>query len=63
MSLIESLTNIAIGFSVNLVANFFILPCFGYEITLKKNLGLGLCFTVVSLARSYCIRRWFNVRT
>ena len=62
MSLIESLTNIAIGFGINLTANFFIFPLFGYEITLKQNVDIGIWFTFVSLARSYCIRRWFTRR-
>ena len=60
MSLLEVLTNISIGYTVNLFANFLILPMFGYVVTLKKNLLLGLCFTAVSLLRSYCVRRWFN---
>ena len=61
-SLIEALVNIAIGFSINFLANMLILPLFGYHITLTTNLQLGVIYTGISIARSYCIRRWFNKR-
>lgn len=61
-SLIESLANIAIGFSINFTANMLVLPLFGYHITLTTNLQLGVIYTGISIARSYCIRRWFNAR-
>jgi CO/xanthine dehydrogenase FAD-binding subunit len=38
----------------------FILPAFGFDITLKDNLIIGALYTVISVARSYVIRRWFN---
>lgn len=61
-SFIEAWVNIAIGFSINFVANLLILPLFGYVPTLWENFQIGVLFTFVSLARSYVIRRWFNAR-
>lgn len=61
-SLIESLVNIAIGFSINFTANMLVLPLFGYHITLTTNLQLGVIYTGISIARQYVIRRWFNAR-
>ena len=62
-SLIEVLINTAIGFSINFTANLLILPLFGFtSLTLEKNFYIGLAFTVVSVARSYVVRRWFNGR-
>ncbi len=61
-SLIEALVNIAIGFSINFLANMLILPLFGYHITLTTNLQLGVIYTGISIARQYCVRRWFNKR-
>jgi hypothetical protein len=61
-SLIESVVNIAIGFSINFTANMLILPLFGYHISVVTNLQLGVIYTGISIARSYCIRRWFNKR-
>ncbi len=61
-SLIEAFVNVLIGFSINFAANLVILPLFGYTPSLWDNLQIGLLYTVVSIARSYIIRRWFNAR-
>ena len=61
-SLIEVLFNIAIGFAINWVANLFILPLYGFQITGGQAFSMGLLFTVISVVRSYIIRRWFNAR-
>ena len=61
-SFIEAWINVAIGFGINFVANLLILPIFGYTPTLWENFQIGILFTVVSVARSYIIRRWFNAR-
>jgi hypothetical protein len=59
-SLYEAWINIAIGFGINFVANLTILPLFGFNVTVMQNLGIGVLFTIVSVARQYVIRRWFN---
>lgn len=59
-SLIESCTNIAIGWSINLVAQLFIYPIYNMHPSLSDNIQIGCIFTVISLLRTYCIRRWFN---
>lgn len=61
-SLIEVCINILIGFSINWVANLWILPLYGFNITGGQAFSMGLIFTVISVARGYCIRRWFNSR-
>jgi len=61
-SLIESGFNILIGYGINFVANMLILPYFGFHVTLMQNLQIGLLFTVISVARSYLVRRYFNAR-
>lgn len=62
-SLIESSVNIFIGFWINFIANLLILPQFGFtSLTLEKNFYIGMAFTVVSVARQYIIRRWFNAK-
>ena len=62
-SLVEALVNVAIGFGINFAANFAILPAAGFPVpTVGQNLAMGLMFTAVSVARSYCVRRWFNAR-
>lgn len=59
-SFAEAWANIAVGFSVNWVANLAILPLFGFNVTGAQAFNMGLIFTVVSLVRSYVLRRWFN---
>lgn len=61
-SLIEALFNVLIGFAINFVANMLILPLVGFHITPGQNLFLGVLYTVISVCRSYVIRRWFNQR-
>lgn len=59
-SFIEAWVNVAIGFGINFTANLLILPLFGFDISIKQNLSLGLIYTGISVARSYVVRRWFN---
>jgi hypothetical protein len=61
-SLIESLMNIAIGYGVALVSQAIVFPWFGIHVPLSTNLWIGAWFTVISLVRSYVIRRWFNAK-
>jgi hypothetical protein len=61
-SLIETMVNIVIGFSINWTANMLIFPLFGFHISPGANFVLGLIYTVISVIRSYCVRRWFNAR-
>lgn len=61
-SLIEALANIVIGFTINWWANILILPLFGFHVTGGQAFGIGVIFTVISLVRSYVLRRWFNAR-
>jgi hypothetical protein len=59
-SLVEAIINVLIGFGINFTANALIFPLFGWHISSADNLKLGLIYTAISIARSYCIRRWFN---
>lgn len=59
-SLIESLINILIGYVVALLSQLLIFPMVGIHISLSTNFEIGAWFTVISLVRSYVIRRWFN---
>ena len=61
-SFIESIANIAVGYLVALASQLVVFPLFGIHIPLSTNLGIGAIFTVISLVRSYVIRRWFNRR-
>ena len=59
-SLFESLANIVLGYGIAIGAQVAIFPLFGINIPLHDNLEIGAMFTVVSLIRSYTLRRLFN---
>ena len=59
-SFIESLINILIGYLTALFSQILIFPLFDVYVTFQDNLLIGLYFTVISLARSYLVRRYFN---
>jgi len=59
-SLIESIANILLGYGVAIAAQLAIFPIFGVRLPLADNLAIGAFFTVVSLIRSYALRRAFN---
>ena len=60
-SLVEASVNILIGFVVNFTANAFILPAYGFaSLTPGKNFTIGLLYTVISLVRSFVLRRVFT---
>lgn len=60
MSLVESCVNVAVGYGVAVAAQVAIFPMFGIRVSLTDNLLIGVAFTLVSLARSYALRRVFN---
>ena len=59
-SVMESLTNIAIGITVGFVSNIIVLPAFGYDVTLQDATAISLVFTVISFVRSFIVRRIYN---
>lgn len=59
-SFIETCINTAIGLVINVVAQELIFPLFGLYVTIGENLTIAAMFTVISIARGYVIRRWFN---
>ena len=61
-SLIESITNVAIGYIVAVISNAAILPLFGVNLAFSDSMLIAVWFTVISLIRGYCVRRYFNKR-
>lgn len=59
-SLIESIVNILIGYFTALFSQLLVFPLFDINIPLSDNLLIGLYFTIISLIRSYAVRRYFN---
>ena len=59
-SFIEAWGNVLVGFGINYAANLLVLPLFGFKVTMTAALGIGVIFTVISVVRSYVLRRVFN---
>ena len=62
-SIIESLTDIVIGFVMYLPINFFVLPMFSEQIAGQDMVGflqITAVFTMVAFVIKYAIRRWFS---
>ena len=59
-SFIESFINVAIGYGVALISQILVFPLFGINIPMESNLLIGAIFTVISIVRSYVVRRVFN---
>ena len=59
-SFMESCVNVAIGYFVALGSQLVVFPLFGIHVPLRTNLGIGAWFTVISIVRSYVVRRVFN---
>jgi hypothetical protein len=56
----EAIINVVVGFSINFMLNMLVFPLFGWEISAAQNIALGVIYTVISIARSYSLRRVFN---
>ena len=55
----ESVSNVLIGYITALISQVVIFPFFDINIPFSDNLLIGLYFTIISLVRSYIIRRYF----
>lgn len=59
-SMIEAFINVLIGYFVALATQMIEFPLYDMEVSLSQNIQIGLIFTVVSITRSYLLRRLFN---
>ena len=60
MSLIEAVTNVAVGYVLAIVTQIVVFPIFGLHTTLAQNLQMGAAFTGISIVRSFLLRRAFE---
>ena len=61
-SLIESLTNVAIGMVVSFFGQIVVSHWYDLPLNVAQNMQIVMFFTVLSVLRSYGIRRWYNRR-
>ena len=60
MSAVESGANVAVGFGIAVTTQAVVFPIFGLHASTSDHLAIGAVFTVVSVIRSYCLRRVFE---
>jgi hypothetical protein len=60
MSLFEAATNIVVGYCLAVLTQLVVFPLAGLTASLTENLLIGGAFTVISILRSFAIRRLFN---
>jgi hypothetical protein len=60
MSLVESIANVVVGYAVAVATQILIFPAFGVHVTLAQNLTISAAFTVISICRSFALRRLFE---
>lgn len=59
-SFLEATANILIGSLISLLVQRLVFPLYGIQITLSQDIQIVAIFTVVSIVRSYVLRRVFN---
>ncbi|WP_425537499.1 DUF7220 family protein [Phaeobacter gallaeciensis] len=59
-SLIEAITNVVVGYALALLTQIVVFPWFGLKVSLNDNLAIGAIFVIISLLRSYALRRLFE---
>ncbi len=59
-SLLESITNVVVGYSIGVAAQMVVFPLLDIPVSVSENLIIAGFMTVVSLIRSYMLRRLFN---
>ncbi len=60
MSMVEAVANVLVGYGIAVATQAMVFPMFGIHVTLSDNLLIGAIFTVVSILRSYGLRRLFE---
>ena len=62
-SMLETISDITLGFLLFLPDNFFVLPLFVEQIASQDLIGMltiSSIYTVIAIARKYSLRRWFE---
>jgi hypothetical protein len=59
-SALEALTGTAVGFALSIGVQRLLFPSLGHDLSLSDNALVATVFTILSLSRSYLLRRLFN---
>lgn len=59
-SALETVVNVVVGYMAAVASQFAIFPLFGIHVSSETHLLIGGWFTIMSVIRSYTMRRLFN---
>jgi len=59
-SIFEAIANIFLGYWIGVLTQIIVFPFFNINISFKENMIITIIFSIVSLVRSYVLRRIFN---
>ena len=59
-SLIEAITNVVVGYGLAICTQIVVFPWFDLQVSFRDNLAIGAMFVMISLLRSYALRRLFE---
>jgi len=59
-SMIEVISSVVIGYGISCATQAIVFPWFGLYVSAGENLTIGAIFTVISIVRSYIVRRCFE---
>ena len=59
-SLTETIINLSVGYLLAVFVQILIFPLWGIEVSIAANFHLAAIFAVISLVRTYLVRRFFN---
>lgn len=60
MSAVESVANVAVGFGIAVAAQAMVFPAFGLHVAKSQHVAIAAIFTLISLVRSFTLRRAFE---
>jgi len=60
MSALEAVANVLVGYGLAVGLQLALFPAFGLHPSLGQSLQIGVWFTLLSLLRSYALRRLFE---
>jgi hypothetical protein len=59
-SLLEAIVNTVVGYALAVLTQMAVFPLYGLAVPLRETLMIGGIFTVLSVVRSYTLRRVFE---
>ncbi|GHC67686.1 DUF7220 family protein [Neogemmobacter tilapiae] len=59
-SLIEACAHVVLGYALAVALQLVLYPAYGLHPSVAQSMKLALWFSLLSLARSYALRRFFN---